>query len=66
MNYIILIIIIASFYDHYIIGWMRGQPKIIKPEKYCTDTASIDLLWKLSEAAVNVEFSIVRLLKCKL
>ena len=40
------------------LGWMRGQPKLIKPEKYCTDTASIDLLWKVSEAAVGVEFTI--------
>jgi len=38
-------------------GWMRGQPKLIKPEKYCNDTSSIELLWKKSEEAVG-EFTV--------
>jgi NAD(P)-dependent dehydrogenase (short-subunit alcohol dehydrogenase family) len=39
-------------------GWMRGTPKLIKPEKICTDPASIDLLWKVSEAAIGESFVI--------
>ena len=39
-------------------GWMRGTPKLIKPEKPCTDPASIDLLWQVSEAATGEQFSI--------
>lgn len=38
-------------------GWMRGTPKLIKPEKYCTDLKGIDLLWKVSEDAVG-EFAV--------
>lgn len=39
-------------------GWMRGIPKLLKPEPICTAQDSKDLLWSKSEEAIGDKFII--------